>query len=353
MSRFIRTKFRDYDAYTPGEQPVDMKYIKLNTNESPYPPGKKVLNALSEKELEKLRLYPSPGQQKLRAKLAETFELIPENFCVSNGSDDIINFAFAAFCGNENRVAFPEISYGFYQVFSDYYECEKVMIPLKDDLSIDANDYLSLKGVNLIVIANPNAPTGLVLAKDEIELIVNSNPESVVLIDEAYVDFGGESVIPLTKKYDNLLVAKTFSKSSSLAGARLGYAVGNKELISDLELMKYSTNPYSVNRMTEAVGLAVLDEPDYYRKNCQRIKESRAWTKERLREKGIEYTDSKANFIFVKAGEGAYEALKKNGILVRWFSSDKLKDYIRVSIGTQEDMENFVDALVSYLEGNR
>ena len=349
MSRFIRERYSKYDAYTPGEQPKDGEFIKLNTNESPYSPGAKVLDAIGRADLAGLRLYPSPTQDELKEaialKLSEEavgISLTKENICVSNGSDDILNFAFTAFCDDERPAVFPDISYGFYEVFADFHGVGKKIIPLTEDFRIDPSEYVGEKG--LIAIANPNAPTGITLNLDEIETIIKANPDAVVMVDEAYVDFGGESAAVLIDKYENLLVVRTFSKSYSLAGARLGFAAGPKALIEDLELMKYSTNPYSINKMTELVGLAALQEPEYYMNNCNKVKETRDWTKRELERIGYYVLESNANFLFVKTGEGFYEKLKEKGVLVRWFNKERIKDFVRVSIGTQEDMEAFIKA---------
>ena len=380
MSRYLTPKLKNLIPYTPGEQLSDKEYIKLNTNESPYPPGPKVLAAIQSEDLERLRLYPSPTQDRLKDAIAEKYssclesgQLTKDNIFVSNGSDDILNFSFMAFCDEMRGVVYPDISYGFYKVFADFHGIKKIEIPLKPNFTIDPKDYKesnyrevfaelhqgSLEeyaAPGLVVFANPNAPTGLALKLKEVEEIVKSNPKSVVLVDEAYVDFGGETAISLTAKYQNVLVCRTFSKSASLAGARLGFAIGPKELIEDLELIKYSTNPYNINRMTELVGLAVLEEEDYYMANCSKIVESRQWTKDSLSKMGFSVMDSRANFIFVGAGEFAmpntnaariggqdlYKKLKAKGILVRWFDKDKVSDFLRISIGTQEDMEQLV-----------
>ena len=246
MSRFLSHRFDGLEAYVPGEQPRDRTYIKLNTNESPYPPSPEVSERLCSGEIGNLNLYPDPTGRALKEKLAALYEVGPENVFLANGSDEILNFAFMAFCDAEHGVAFPDISYGFYPVFADLYAIPASVIPLKEDFSVDYRDYLNIG--KMVVIANPNAPTGMKIPLSEIEEILKSNPGQVVLIDEAYVDFGGESCIPLIKKYDNLLVSHTYSKSRSMAGARLGYAIADRELIADLEKIKYSTNPYNINR---------------------------------------------------------------------------------------------------------
>ena len=353
MSRFLSSKYKDLEAYTPGEQPRDMKYIKLNTNESPYPPSKRVVDALSSEEVLKLNLYSDPTAKALKTRIAELYGVEYENVFVSNGSDDILNFSFMAFCEGERRgVRFPEISYGFYSVYAELHGASYKAIPLKDDFSIDIADYM--RNDASVVIANPNAPTGIALALSDIEKIVMANPDNLVLIDEAYVDFGGESAVALTKKYSNLLVVGTFSKSRSLAGARLGFAIANKEIISDLEKIKYSTNPYNINRLSLIAGeMAILDNA-YYMDNCKKIIETREYTQKKLRELGFSLTESKANFIFAKSdkigGKELYSALKSRGILVRHFDKEKIKDYNRITVGTREEMDALISAITDILK---
>jgi histidinol-phosphate aminotransferase len=353
MSRFLSSKYRDLEAYTPGEQPRDMKYIKLNTNESPYPPSRRVIDALSSDEVMKLNLYSDPTAKELKARIAELYGVESENVFVSNGSDDILNFSFMAFCeGDKTAVSFPEISYGFYSVYAELHGVTSNVIPLKDDFSIDPCDYM--KNDSTVVIANPNAPTGIALGLEDIEGIVKSNPDHLVLIDEAYVDFGAQSAIELTKKYSNLLVVCTFSKSRSLAGARLGFAIASKEIIADLEKIKYSTNPYNINRLSLIAGeMAILDN-GYYMDNCKRIIETREYTQNALRELGFCVTDSKANFIFAKSekigGEELYLKLKARGILIRHFSKEKIKDYNRITVGTKAEMDSLLSAIAEILK---
>ncbi len=352
MSSFLNPKYKELEVYTPGEQPQDMKYIKLNTNESPFPPSKGVLRAVNSKQASLLRLYSDPECKRLRTALANLYGVKEENIYLSNGSDDILNFAFMAFTSNEIPAAFPEISYGFYKVFADLYGIEYKQIPLKEDFSIDVKDYIGLNC--FIVIANPNAPTGRCLSVSQVEEIVKSNPNNVVLIDEAYVDFGGESCFELTKRYKNLLVVQTFSKSRSMAGARLGFAIADKEIIADLNRIKYSTNPYNINRITLVAGEAAVKDNDYYMDNCKKIVSAREYTDKELTKLGFDVIPSKANFVFAKSdkigGKELYEKLKASGILVRHFSSDKIKDYNRITIGTLKDMQTFVKTVKDILE---
>ena len=343
MSRFFSKKYKNLEAYTPGEQPRDMQYIKLNTNESPFPPSEGVMEAVSA-EVGKLQLYSDPESTAATEALAALYGVKPTEVLLTNGSDEILNFAFMAFCDDEHPIVFPDITYGFYPVFAELNAIPYEKIPLAEDFSVRAEDYIGIH--KNIVIANPNAPTGLTLTLDEIEEIVKSNPDHIVIIDEAYVDFGGESAVSLIHKYDNLLVTQTFSKSRSMAGARLGFGIGAESLIADLRTIKYSTNPYNVNRMTAAAGLAAIKENEYYMENCKKIIEAREMTRNALLEMGFDVTNSKANFLFAKSekisGEELYLKLKQKGVLVRHFKTEKIKEYNRITVGTWEQMETFL-----------
>lgn len=351
MSRFFSERFLSLRAYVPGEQPRDVSYIKLNTNESPYPPAPQVINALNREETENLRLYSDPECLFLRETLAGYYGVTPQNILVGNGSDEILSFIFMAFCDDKTGVSYPDISYGFYPVFANLYGLRKNEIPLKEDFSIFAEDYLNVGST--VVIANPNAPTGMCLSPEDIETIVKSNPDNVVVIDEAYIDFGGISVIPLTRKYDNLLVVQTYSKSRSLAGARLGYAIGNEALIADLDKLRFSTNPYNVNRLTLIAGKAAIEGQAYYDKNNGEIVKTREYTCGKLEEMGFIITDSKANFIFVKqperSGKELYLGLRERGVLVRYFDKPRISDYVRITIGTGEQMDALLKAFKEML----
>lgn len=351
MSRFFSNRFSSLVPYVPGEQPKDMKYLKLNTNESPFPPSENVIEAVK-KETGKAYLYSDPDCVDLRKKMAEIYDVSPENIVMVNGSDEVLNFAFMAFANKNRPLIFPDITYGFYPVFAQFNDIPYSEIPLKEDFSIDIEDYT---GINkTVVIANPNAPTGRYLELGKIEKIVKSNPENVVIIDEAYIDFGGESAVCLTKKYDNLLVTGTFSKSRSLAGARLGFGIGNKDLINDINTIRYSTNPYNVNRMTYAAGIAALENNGYYIENCKTIAENREFTERELVKIGFEVIPSKANFLFVRSpeigGEELYLSLKKRGVLIRHFTKERISDYNRITIGTKEQMQKLLDNINEVLK---
>lgn len=352
MSRFLDARHGSLTPYTPGEQPKINKLIKLNTNESPYPPSEKAIARAAEAAA-RLMLYPDPECGALRRAASEYYGVAPECLLFTNGSDETLNFAFMAFCGKDKPAYFPNITYGFYPVFARISSLPHVEVPLTADMRIRPADYDGLRGA--IIIANPNAPTGIALAPSDIEDILRRNPESVVVVDEAYVDFGAESCIPLIERYDNLIVTQTFSKSRSMAGARLGIGFACPELIADLRAMQYSTNPYNVNAMTMAAAMGSLEDEEYFRRNCRAIAETREETVKALRGLGFELTDSKANFIFARKpgcdGGELYSALRERGLLVRHFDKPGLSDWLRISIGSPEQMRVFVRVLGEILEG--
>ena len=346
MSRFFSSTHSSLIPYVPGEQLNDKKYIKLNTNESPYPPSREVLESVL-KETDRLMLYPDPDCRELVRKLSENLGVEENSVVVTNGSDEILNFAFLAFSDTDHPVVFPDLTYGFYSVFARLYNLPFEEIPLDENFNIRVDDYI---GINKnIFIANPNAPTGIALPLSDIERIVKSNPENVVVIDEAYVAFGAESAVSLTHKYDNLLVTRTFSKSRSMAGARLGFGVGNPALIADINTLRYSTNPYNINRMTMAAGIATLDTNDYYIENCKKIEKTRGFVTKKLEDLGFLVLPSMTNFVFAKSphisGEDLYLSLRERGILVRHFTKERIHDFVRVTIGTDEQMEIFIKAV--------
>jgi len=351
MSRFFSNKFDALTPYTPGEQPKILNLIKLNTNESPFPPSPKAVKAAAD-VAERLELYSDPTCSALTEKMAEVLGVKAEQVLMTNGSDEILNFAFMAYGDEGMPIVFPDITYGFYPVFAQLSNIPYEEIPLDDELKIRLSDYI---GINkTIVIANPNAPTGIVLSLAEIEKIVSSNPDNIVVIDEAYVDFGNQSAVCLVDKYDNLLVTGTFSKSRSMAGARLGFGVASKEIIQDLNTIKYSTNPYNINRMTMAAGIGALDDEEYTRKNCSIICENREYTMAKLKEMGFIMTPSTANFIFAKhpsvSGIDIYTKLREKGILVRHFTGERICEYNRITVGTKEQMDKLLTAISEILE---
>ena len=357
MSRFFSEKFTDLEAYVPGEQPKDQKYIKLNTNENAFPPHPAVAEA-AEKAARNLQLYPDNECTELRKTLAERLGLTPEELIMVNGSDDILNFAFMAFCDKHIPAVFPDITYGFYPVYAKLNQAPFREIPLLEDLTVRPEDYLHAAGT--IFLANPNAPTGIALSREQIEKILQANPYNVVVVDEAYVDFGAESCIPLIREYDNLLVTQTFSKARSMAGGRLGYGAANPEIIRDLETIRYSTNPYNIDSMTLAAGTACLQHDEYNAENCRTIIRTREKTRQELERLGFEVTDSRANFLFARhpeiSGGELYRKLKERGILVRHFNTDRIREYNRISIGTEEQMNELVRTIADIInqlpEGN-
>ncbi len=347
MSRFLSDRLLRLTPYTPGEQPQDFNYVKLNTNESPFEPSPEVIKALNTDEVSLLRLYSDPDCKKTVKAVADYYGVDSSNVVLGNGSDEILSFIFEAFCDNDTPVAFPDISYGFYEVFASLYGIKAHVIPLRDDYSLCADDYCALN--ETIVIANPNAPTGMSISLADIEKIVSTNPDNIVVIDEAYVDFGGETAVELTKKYDNLVVVQTFSKSRQLAGARLGFAIANEAIITDLNTVRFSTNPYNINRLTLLAGEAAIKDTAYFEKTRALIIENRAYTVSELEKRSFTVLDSKTNFVFAShksiSGEELYKGLKANGVLVRFFNKPRLDKYLRITIGTREQMDALLAAL--------
>ncbi len=346
MSKYFTSRLASLSPYVPGEQPQDKKYIKLNTNESPFSPSPEVTDAVTN-EVNKLQLYSDPECVELRRQMSEIYGIPADMIVMTNGSDEILNFAFTAFADEKSPLAFADITYGFYPVFAELNHIPYTEIPLKNDFSIDVKDYI---GINkTVVIANPNAPTGKYLSLKDIEKVIASNPNNVVIIDEAYIDFGGESAVSLVPKYNNLLVVGTFSKSRSMAGARLGFGFGCPELIKDINTLRYSTNPYNVNRLTSAAGIAALKSQKYYDDNCKTIIKNREWTESELIKLGFDVIPSMANFIFAKSnsidGEKLYLALKEKGVLVRHFGKEKIKDYNRITVGTLDQMKTLIEKI--------
>lgn len=353
MSRFFSEKYRSLEVYTPGEQPKDMQYVKLNTNESPFPPSPKA-REFAAKAAENLQLYCDPACTVLTEKFAEVYGIGTDEVLFTNGSDDALNFAFMAFCDESHPAAFADITYGFYPVFAQLNHIPFTEIPLNHDFSINVEDYIGIR--KTIFIANPNAPTGIALPLSDIERILKSNPDNIVVVDEAYVDFGAESAVSLIHDYDNLLVTQTFSKSRSLAGGRLGMAIGSAPLIRDLNTIKYSTNPYNVNSMTQAAGVGTLLDEAYTRENCKTIAENRAYLTAELRKLGFILTPSVTNFIFAAHpdydGGRLYAELKDRGVLIRHFTKERIKNYNRITVGTKEQIDILLKNIQEILEEN-
>ena len=327
--------------YVAGEQPNRPNMIKLNTNECPYPPAPGVRKAAENMESAALRLYPNSNAQPLVDELAAYYGVKPEQVFVGVGSDDVLSMAFLTFFNSGKPVLFPDVTYSFYDVWADLYRIPYHTCALDENWHMNPEDYKQPNGG--VIFPNPNAPTGVEESQELIEEILQANPDVVVIVDEAYVDFGGTSALPLLKKYENLLVVQTFSKSRSMAGARLGFAIASKGIIEDLNKIKYSTNPYNINRITLAAGEAAVDSNDYYMENCKKIAATRERTTAELRKLGFMVLDSVANFIFAKSdaisGADLYAGLKKKGVLVRYFGKEKIKDFVRITIGTDEQMD--------------
>lgn len=333
--------------YTPGEQPKIKNIIKLNTNENPYPPAPAVEEALRNMDADAFRKYPDPGCSRLVNAIADFYKVDKDNVFVGVGSDDVLSMAFLTFFNSDKPVLFPDITYSFYDVWAQLYRIPYEQIPLKSDFTIDPSDYFRENGG--IVIANPNAPTGVELPLSAIEEIVKRNPDVVVIVDEAYVDFGGESALPLIDKYDNLLVVQTFSKSRSMAGMRIGYAFGSKKLIGYLSDAKFSFNSYTMNMPSLELGALAIEDRDYFEKTRSMIIRTRERTKEELSKLGFVFADSKTNFIFAmhpdRPGKELFEYLRQHDIIVRRFDLPRISEYLRISIGTDEEMDTLISVL--------
>ncbi len=351
MSKYFSRKPGELKAYVPGEQPRNVQsLIKLNTNESPFPPAPEVIDAVAD-AAKKTNLYCDPTMLALRQDLANIFALTPDHFTLGNGSDELLSFAFLAFCNKEVGVAYADITYGFYSVLSRLYATDTKIIPLDEQYCINPAQYKALG--RTIFIANPNAPTGIALTRAQIEQILIANPDNVVVIDQAYVDFGAECCIPLVEKYDNLLVVNTFSKSRSFAGGRVGFAAANPALIADLETIRNSINPYNVGSLSQAAAHAILQHNEYYMQNCATVAQNRAYLTEQLDALGFTTLPSATNFVFTKhpaiSGEQLYLQLKQRAILVRYFDAPRISDFCRITVGTMQQVDALLDAIRSIL----
>ena len=351
MSQFWSSIAKRVDPYTPGEQPKDQKYVKLNTNENPYPPSPKVLEVLKAQCDELLRLYPDPDAALLKDALAKHFGVERQNVFVGNSSDEVLALSFMAFFVQDKPLLFPDITYSFYDVYCKLYGIDYKRIPLSEDLSVTIDDYACDNGG--IVFPNPNAPTGRALSLADIERLLQKNTQTVVLVDEAYVDFGGDSAIALVNKYPNVLVVQTFSKSRSLAGLRVGFAIGSAELIEGLERIKNSFNSYPLDRLSIAGGVMALEDEEYFESICQKIITTREQAVKQFEAMGFSVIPSAANFLFVRhktaAAEKLYLELKAKGVLVRYFNKPRIDNYLRVTIGTDEEMNALFDCLTQCL----
>lgn len=352
MSRYFSKKFSNLIPYAPGEQPKDRRYLKLNTNESPFPPSEKTVKSVEDR-LNRLQLYPDPESTEIIWAMAGMLKVKPGQLMITNGSDEVLNLAFMAYADENAPLVMPDITYGFYTSVADFNRIPYEEIPLGEDLTISPEDYMGIG--KTIVIPNPNAPTGIALTIEEIEKIVSSNPDNIVIIDEAYVDFGAESCIQLINKYDNLIVSQTFSKSRSLAGARLGVAIANEEIIKDLNTLRFASNPYNINSLSGAIAVAAAEDNEYYMNNCKIIQENREYAAQQLKNLGFRVTDSRTNFIFAESdrisGEELYLRLKEEkGILIRHFNKERIKNFNRITIGTREQMETLITGIKELLD---
>lgn len=352
MSKYWSNKVKGLKPYVPGEQPKDKKYIKLNTNENPYPPSPKVLQAIKEAANDDLKLYPDPEADSLRVAISNYYGLTKDEIFIGNGSDEVLGFSFMAFFNPEEPILFPDISYSFYKVYANLFDIDYKLVSLDEDFNIPINEFSQKNGG--IVIANPNAPTGKYIEVEKLEKLIKNNLDSVVIIDEAYVDFGGESSVRLIKDYPNLLVVQTLSKSRSLAGLRVGFAMGNKELITALNMVKNSINSYTIDRLALVGAKAAFEDKEYFDNTRKKVIKTREKTVEALKKIGFKVIDSKANLIFISHpkiyAEVLFKKLRDKGILVRYFKDARIDNYLRVSIGTDNEMDEFVEALKEIID---
>ena len=352
MEKRWEENIRRVTPYIAGEQPKGEGIIKLNTNECPYPPAPGVIEALKNFDSQKLRLYPDMDASLLVDALAEYYQVKPEQIFVGVGSDDVLALSFMTFFNGQKPILFPDITYSFYDVWADVFRIPWESCPLDEEFRIRAEDYLKPNGG--IVIPNPNAPTGVFEETDVIEKIIRSNPDSIVIIDEAYVDFGGESMLPFIGKYDNLLVVQTFSKSRAMAGMRIGFAMADEKLIRYLKDVKFSFNSYTMNMPSIAAGAAAVKEDAYFREIVGKIIKTREWTKDQLSGLGFCFTDTRSNFLFVThesiPAQEIFEALKGAGIYVRYWKKPRISNYLRITVGTDAQMEKLVDFLTNYIK---
>ena len=352
MMKKWENKVRKVIPYTPGEQPDEPDMIKLNTNENPYPPAPGVEKALRAVDTDSLRLYPDPTAGELVHAIAENYHLKDEQVFVGVGSDDVLAMSFLTFFNSDKPILFPDITYSFYDVWADLFRIPYSRPALDENFHIRKEDYYEENGG--IIFPNPNAPTGVELPLADVEDIIRHNPDVIVIVDEAYVDFGAKTALPLIEKYDNLLVVQTFSKSRSMAGMRIGFACGNEKLIKYLNDVKYSFNSYTMNRTSILAGVEAVRDEAYFRETCRKIIKTREWTKKELTELGFTFQDSMANFIFAShktcPAKELYKALREEHIYVRYFDKERIDNHLRITIGTEEEMEKLIEFLKKYLK---
>lgn len=351
MNKYWNEKVKNIEPYVPGEQPKDKKYIKLNTNENPYPPGKNVMDSMKNAVNNDLRLYPDPNCDNLALSIADYYKLSKEQVFIGNGSDEILAFSFMAFFSKDKKVLFPDISYTFYKVYAELFNLDYELIKLDNQFNIPLEQFK--KENTCVILPNPNAPTGKYIDTDELRKLVEANKDNIVIIDEAYIDFGGESMVKYIDKYPNLLVVQTLSKSRALAGIRVGFALGHKDLIEGLNRIKNSMNSYTIDRVALAGAKAAIENEEYFKEITNKIIKTREKTIGDLKKLGFQVLDSKANFIFAKHreldGKYLYESLKENGILVRYFNKERIDDFLRITIGTDEEMKILIEKLAIIL----
>lgn len=345
MSKFWSEMAKRTKPYVPGEQVQETDIIKLNTNENPYPPSPSVAKAIKEATNQDLRLYPSPTMDDLKESIADYYEIQAENVFVGNGSDEVLAFSFMAFFDTNQTILFPEVSYSFYPVYAGIFQIPYETKPLQDDLSIQPSDYFQADGG--VIFPNPNAPTSRYLSLSAVEKIVQQNPQTVVIIDEAYIDFaaGSSSATKLIQQYENLLIIQTMSKSRSLAGLRVGFALGDADLIEGLMRIKDSFNSYPVDRLAIAGAKAAIEDTAYFKETTAKIIQTRAWVTEQLKERGFQVLPSAANFVFIThpelAAKEIYNSLRRKQIFIRYFGKQPIENYVRISMGTDEEMKRF------------
>ncbi len=351
MSKFWSTRIQDIKPYVPGEQPQDKKYVKLNTNENPYPPSTAVIEAIKKATDEGLRLYPDPLCRTLRSAISGYYDVSEEQVFVGNGSDEVLAFAYQAFFNPGGTILYPDITYSFYPVYSKMFDVKENLKSLTDDFDVVIGDYKAPN--NGVIIANPNAPTGKLLSIEEIKMILEANSEVVVIVDEAYIDFGGTTAVKLVKDYENLLVVQTMSKSRSLAGMRIGMAMGQAPLIAGLNMVKNSINSYTLDRLALVAGAAAMKDTQYFEETCQKIIATRKWVTQQLEDMDFVVPESKANFVFAAPqtvnAKKLFLGLKEKGVLVRYFDQPRINGYLRISIGTDEEMQVLIDGIQSMI----
>ena len=347
MSKYWNQKVKEIEPYVPGEQPKDKKYIKLNTNENPYPPSKKVIEVMKNAINDDLKLYPDPTCSDLIGEIAKYYNLHEDEVFVGNGSDEILAFSFMAFFSTDKKILFPDISYTFYKVYAELFNLDYELVKLDEDFNIPLEELKKQNGG--VIIPNPNAPTGKYIDVEDLRKLVEVNKDSVVIIDEAYVDFGGESMVKFVKDYDNLLVVQTLSKSRSLAGLRVGFALGNKDLIEGLNRIKNSINSYTLDRIALVGATEAIKDEEHFQKITKKIIATREKAVKDLERLDFKVLESKSNFLFVShnkvSGKVLYETLRDQGVLVRYFNKDRIDNFLRITIGTDEEMSILIQKL--------